>query len=108
MKKNVEALLKRHKSKFGDNVIYCSEIELIIDELQNELNIPRGDIRKVIDSQFKMLRYVMSSEGLVTADSKFEEFKSLRVFRLGSFRPSKGKFENIQKWLKENKDDKKD
>lgn len=108
MKKNVEALLKRHKSKFGDNVIYCSQIELILDEICKDLNLPRGDVRKVIDSEFKMLRYIMSNEGLVNTDSKFEDFKSIRIFRLGSFRPSKGKFENIQKWLIENKDGKKD
>ena len=32
MKPNVEALLKRHKRKFADNVIYSSEIENMIDK----------------------------------------------------------------------------
>jgi len=109
MKKNVEELLKRHKKKFANNVIYSSEIELIIDEICVELGLSRTDVRKVIDSEFKMLRYTMSSEGLVNEESKFDDFKSIRLFRLGSFRPSRSKFSYIQKWLsKEKKDDKKD
>jgi hypothetical protein len=109
MKPNVEALLKRHKRKFADNVIYSSEIENIIDELTIELGIPKMEIKRVLDSQFRTLRETMNCEGLITPDSSFDELKSIRLIRLGSFRPSKPKFEHIQDWLKNNREnDKKD
>ena len=105
MKPNVEALLKRHKRKFADNVIYSSEIENMIDELTVELGIPKMEIKRVLDSQFRTLKETMNCEGLIKEDSKFEDLKSIRLIRLGSFRPSKAKFTHIQEWLRGNKDD---
>ncbi|MCK9429239.1 MAG: hypothetical protein M0R17_04495 [Candidatus Omnitrophica bacterium] len=109
MKPDVEALLRRHKKKFADNVIYSSEIENMIDELVQELGFGKMEIKRVLDSQFRILRETMNCEGLITEDSKFEDMKSIRLIRLGSFRPSPSKFEHIQEWIKNNKEnDKKD
>lgn len=99
MKKGVKELLERHKSKFKNQQIYCNDIEILIDELAVQFKLNKADVRRIIDSEFKMLREMMSSEGLVTVDTKFENFKSLRLIRLGSFRPSERKFLYIQKAL---------
>jgi hypothetical protein len=111
MKPDIQALLDRHKKKFADNVIYASEIENIIDEMVLELDFGKMEIKRIVDSEFKMLRHVMSNEGLVKEDSKLEDFKSLRLIRLGSFKPSENKFKYIKEFLKkesEKKNDKKD
>lgn len=101
MKPNVQALLDRHKKKFADNVIYCAEIEAIINEMVSELGINKMNIKRVVDAQFRMLRQVMANEGLITEKSNFKDYKSIRLIKLGSFRPSEKKFEYIKNSLKE-------
>ena len=105
MKKGVRELLERHKKKFKHQQIYCNDIELLIDELAEKFKVAKTDIRRIVDSEFKMLREMMSSEGLITLESQFEHFKSLRLIRLGSFRPSENKFKHIQQGLKKEKKD---
>ena len=105
MRADIEALLKRHQKKFADNVIYSSEIENIIDEMVKELGIGKLEIKRILDAQFRTLKETMNCEGLIKEDSKFEDMKSIRLIRLGSFRPSKAKFTHIQEWLRGNKDD---
>lgn len=103
MKKGIEDLLERHRKKFKDQQIYCNDIELIIEEIVKETNLSKGEIRKIVDSEFKMLREVMANDGLITEESQFENFKSIRLIRLGSFRPSDKKFKFIQEALKKKK-----
>ena len=98
MKKNIQDLLIRHK-KFFDQLTYCNDIELIIDEVCEKTKLSRTEVKRIIDSQFKMLRQVMSNEGAIKPDSKFEDYKSIRIIKLGSYRPSKAKFEHIQKYV---------
>jgi hypothetical protein len=98
MKKNVEELIKRH-TKYSDSMMYSSDLECLVDELALEFKLNKIDIKRVVDAQFKILRSVMACEGLVTPESKIEDFKSIRLYRLGSFRPSEAKFKYIQKYL---------
>lgn len=100
MKKSIEDLLKQHKRKYKDQITYYNDIELVIDSVCKELSIPKVVAKKIVDAQFRMMKQVMGSEGLITKDSIFEDFKSIRLLRLGSFRPSQKKFEYIQKNLK--------
>jgi len=106
MKDNIEDILKDKKKdkKFANNTIYCNDIELIIDKIHSETEMNKLDIRSIIDSQLRMLKQVMGNEGLVKLESNFEDFKSIRLLRLGSFRPSPKKFEYIQKYLREKKE----
>jgi hypothetical protein len=97
-KANIAALIKRH-SKYTDTMVYCAELELLTEELAIEFGLNKIDIKRVVDAQFKMLRNVMSEEGLVKPESKLEDFKSIRLYRLGSFRPSEARFKIIQKNL---------
>lgn len=108
MKPDVKLLLERHKKRFAENTIFCSNIESIIDEIVTETGLPRIEIRKIIDSEMRILKEIINNQGLITPDSKFENFKSIRLIRLGSFKPSEAKFKRIQEYLidKENKDDK--
>ena len=106
MKKNIQNLLREHKKKYKDQITYFNDIELIIDEVCVKTGLNKGEVKKIVDSQFRMLKQVMGNEGLVTTDSKFEEFKSIRLLLLGSFRPSPKKFKYVQKYLKDK--DKKD
>ncbi len=105
MKKNIQNLLKNHKRKYRDNITYSNDIELIIEKVCLSTGLSKGDVKKILDSQFRILKQVMGNEGLIKNDSKFEDFKSIRLLRLGSFRPSENKFKYIQKNLKENKTD---
>jgi len=103
VKKNIKDLQIRLKKNntFGDVIYYSAIIEYIINTIQKEnpeLNLI--DIKRVIDAELRMLKQVMNNEGLITPESKFEDFKSIRLFRLGSFRPSPGKFKHIQEKLK--------
>jgi len=95
MKKNIQDLIIRHK-KFFDQLTYCNDIELIIDDVCEQTGLSKTEVKRIIDSQFKMLRHVMSNEGAIKPESKFEDFKSIRIIKLGSFRPSKAKFTYIQ------------
>jgi len=108
MKPNVKALLERHKKKFADNVIYCAEIESIIDEMVSELGVNKMNIKRVVDAQFRILREVMGNEGLITKNSDFKNYKSIRLIKLGSFRPSEKKFKFIKEFLNKENNDKKD
>jgi len=98
MKKNVEELIKRH-TKYSDSMLYCSELEILVEELASKFNLNKIDVKRIVDAQFKILRTVMSIDGIIKPDSKLEDFKSIRLYRLGSFRPSEAKFKVIQKNL---------
>jgi nucleoid DNA-binding protein len=89
------------KIKKNSNTIYCNDIELIIDYIVENTEYSRKEIRDIVDAQFRMLKETTKSGGLITPESNFEDFKSIRLIRLGSFKPSEKKFENIKKIIKE-------
>jgi hypothetical protein len=105
--KDLVKLLERHNRKFKNTIIFPHNIEIIVDEVCVDTGLQRTEVKKMIDSQFRMLKDVINSEGLVKEDSEFDKFKSIRLVRIGSFRPSEKKFEYIQKYLETREDEKK-
>lgn len=103
MKKNIQDLLNKRKSKFKDYIVFCNDLELIIEDLAKELDLPKKEIKKVVDSEFRILDNIIKNEGLIKEDSEFEAFKSIRIPILGSFRPSEKKFKHLQKYVKDKK-----
>jgi hypothetical protein len=103
MKKNTKRI---RKEKVHSNTIYCNDIELIIEYIYNNTEgYSKAQIRDAVDSQFRMLKDITRSGGLINEESKYEDFKSIRLIRLGAFRPSEKKFEYIKEAVKKKKDD---
>lgn len=86
-----EKILKSHS-----NTRYCNDIELIIDHIYTNTEFNKTQIRDIIDAQFRMLKNTTKSGGLITPNSNFNDFKTIRLIRLGSFRPSEKKFNYIK------------
>jgi nucleoid DNA-binding protein len=61
-------------------------MESIIKEISLRLNIPRVDVERVINSQFKLIRDIIS-EG---------EFKSYRAINLGIFAVKPNRLKNYK------------
>jgi hypothetical protein len=97
MDKTLEKILERNK-KIGIPY-FCNDIERIIEDISIETGLTKTEIKGVVDAQFKTLKEVMQEDGIIDTNSKFNALKSIRLTRLGSFRPSPLKFEHIQKNL---------
>lgn len=103
MRKNIRNI-KKGKEKIHSNTTYCNDIELIISYIYSITGFSKAQIRDVVDAQFRMLKDTTMSGGLIEEDSKFEDFSSIRLIRLGSFNPSKKKFEYMKEaFIKEEK-----
>lgn len=103
MEKNISniKIRSRKNNSFADSIVFSSELECIIDEIHKKFNVLKKiDIKRIIDSQFRMLKQTMNNAGDITEDSNLKDFKSIRLFKIGSFRPSEKKFMYIQKYLK--------
>ena len=96
---------KSRKIKTHSNTIYCNDIELIIDYIYQNTEFSKAEIRDVVDTQFRFLKETTKSGGLITPESNFEDYKSIRLIRLGSFRPSKKKFDYIKEVVSNKKEE---
>lgn len=88
-------MVEKLKNKITSQV-YCNDIELILNKIALDMGCNRNQIREVLDAQFRTLSTTIKSGGIISKDSNYSDFASLRLIRLGSFRPSPKKFEYIK------------
>lgn len=101
MKNKLNTLVEKYKDKKINSVIFNAAIDNIALEVAEELNLPIVIVRKVIDSQFRLVNEVINSVEKINKDSKFEDYESVRLIHIGSFRPSWPKFSKLVKFYKE-------
>lgn len=101
MNQKVKKLLEEHKKLFKYRSTFSSTLENIINEVSRNTGHSKKIIYQIVSAQFLMVKdTIVTSDPQKSIDNlNFDNYKSIRLIYLGSFVPSKNKFNKVKKAL---------
>lgn len=105
MNQKVQKLLAEHKKLFKYRSTFSSALENIINEVSKETGYSKKVIYQIVSAQFLMIKDTISTSDPQKSveDLDFDNYKSIRLIYLGSFVPSKNKFNKVKRALTRDK-----
>ena len=102
MTPELKRLLEKHNKIYKVRRPFSPSIENIISKVREQTGLDKDSIYQIISSQFRMIQETIydSSDKSGLDTLAFENYKSIRLIYLGTFEPSKNKFNRVVKLLK--------